>query len=334
MHCNLTVLSASTRAAIILIVRWPALKLSNMRTILLLMLASCYGYGNAQIPADTFNYQEIPDIPYLAPEAVEADSLQRLNLVLPEGVDQPPLLLWVGGGAWSFVDRHQEMNLARKFGREGIAVASVGHRLSRGLFRDSTRQHGVQHPAHIKDIAAAFKWLYDHADDYGYSQDKLFVGGFSSGAHLAALLAMDERYLSAHGLSAENIRAILPVAGAYDINRYHSVFLNHENPQTRTLADTHVKDVFGDTEADFTDASPTTYMDQLRIPMLLISEHDLYDYTKVFEEKIRESGYQDCQVLHVFNFGHAGLWRDISNAADSQARRIMADFIRRCAQVQ
>lgn len=302
-----------------------------MKTILLLLFASCYGYGNAQIAVDTFRYREIPDIPYLAPEDVEADSLQRLNLVLPEGVEQPPLLLWIGGGAWSFVDRHQEMNLARKFAREGIAVAAVGHRLSRGLFRDSTRKHGVQHPAHIKDIAAAFRWLYDHADEYGYSGNKLFIGGFSSGAHLAALLAMDERYLAAHGLATKNIRAILPVAGAYDINHYHSVFLNHEDPQMQTLADTHVKDVFGNTEAGFTDASPTTYMNGLNVPMLLISEHDLYNYTKVFEEKIRESGYQGCQILHIFNFGHAGLWRDISNAPDSQARRVMIDFIRRNA---
>ena len=305
-----------------------------MRTFLLLLLASCYGYGSAQIAADTFRYREIPDILYLAPEAIETDSLQRLNRVLPIGVDNPPLLLLIGGGAWSFVDRHMEMNLARKFAREGIAVASVGHRLSRGLFKDPTRKYGVQHPAHMEDIAAAFRWLYDHAEEYGYAQDNLFVGGFSSGGHLSALLAMDGRYLAAHGLTTGHIKAIIPIAGAYDINDYYSVFLNNENPQTRTLADTHVKDVFGDNEAGFAGASPTSYMDNLNTPMLLISDHDLYNYTKVFEEKIRASGFQDCQVLHVFNFGHAGLWRDISNAPDSQTRRIMIDFIRRCAQVE
>lgn len=302
-----------------------------MKRIILLSFVFYCGSLHAQSPADTFTYKEIPDIPYLAPEDIVTDSLQCLNLVLPEGVEQAPLLLWVGGGAWSFVDRHVEMNLARKFAREGIAVASVGHRLSRGLFRDSTRAHGVQHPAHIKDIAAAFKWLYDHAEEYGYSQENLFVGGFSSGGQLSALLAMDGRYLAAHGLTAKHIKAIIPVAGAYDINHYHSVFLNSENPQTRALADTHVKDVFGSTEAGFTDASPTTYMDQLDSPMLLISERGSYDYTKIFEEKLRESAYQDCQVLHVFNFGHAALWRDMSNAPDSQARRVMIDFIRRNA---
>lgn len=241
-----------------------------MKNVILFLTATlCIGTLSAQEATDTFSYREMLDLSYLPPEEVGVDSLQRLNLVLPEGVENPPILLWIGGGAWSFVDRHVEMNLARKFAREGIAVASVGHRLSKGLFKEPNRTHGVKHPAHIEDIAAAFRWLYDHAEEYGYNQENLFVSGFSSGGHLSALLAMDGRYLAAHGLTTRHIKAVLPVAGAYDINDYHSVFLNHENPQTRTLADTHVKDVFGDTEADFTHASPTAYMDQLSTPMLL-----------------------------------------------------------------
>ena len=115
----------------------------------------------------------------------------------------------------------------------------------------------------------------------------------------------------------------------YDIDHYYSVFYNNENPTTRALADTHVKDVFGDSVAGFKEASPMTYLDQLKTPMLLISERGLYDYTKHFEEQIRTSGFEDCQILHVFNFNHGGLWRDISNAPNSQTRRIMIDFIKR-----
>ncbi len=285
----------------------------------------------AQAPLDTFRYRELVDLPYLPPEEVAVDSLQRLNLVLPEEADTPPLLLWIGGGAWSFVNRHMEMPLARQFARQGIAVASVGHRLSKGTFSDPTRKEGVQHPTHVQDIAAAFKWLYDHADEYGYDRANIFVSGFSSGGHLAALLGMDSRYLAQQGLEVSDIKALLPVAGAYDISKYHAVFANHENPEIRPMADTHVKDVFGDTEADFVDASPTTYVDQLALPMLVISEGDLYEYTNVFEEAIWASEFRNCQFLHIFNLGHSGLWKDISNAPDSQARRAMVDFIKRHA---
>lgn len=300
-----------------------------MKKIILLLsiIYACQVQAQAQTSVDTFSYQEILDLPYLAPEDMVVDSLQCLNLVLPQGVDSAPLLLWIGGGAWSFVNRHMEMNLARKFARAGIAVASVGHQLSKGTFAGLGRTHGVQHPTHIKDIAAAFKWLQEHAEEYGYDQNNIFVGGFSSGAHLSALLAMDERYLKAHGLSQDNIKGILPVAGAYDISHYHGVFLNNEEAHLREMADTHVKDVFGDTEEAFIDASPSTYMDNLKTPMLLISEGALFNYTKVFEEKIWDSAYRDCQILHVFDQDHGGLWRDLSNAPDSSTRKVMIDFI-------
>lgn len=298
------------------------------KVVLLLIFLKCVGLS-AQAPIDTFSYLETLDIPYLAPEDILVDSLQCLNLVLPKNVERPPLLLWIGGGAWSFVDRNVEMNLARKFAREGIAVAAVGHRLSRGLFRDSLRTSGVIHPAHIEDIAASFKWLYDHAEAYGYDRNKIVVGGFSSGAHLCALLAMDERYLARHGLSPSHIKGIIPVAGTFDIDDYYSVFLNSANPDNRPLAVTHVKDVFGNDESQFREASPVHYIEKLNTPMLLISERALYNYTKLFEEKLREANYENGQVFHVFNFNHGGLWRDISNAPNSQTRNLMIDFIYR-----
>ncbi len=302
-----------------------------MKKIIPLLFVLCFPALRAQVARDTLAYREIPNIPYLETAAMKADSLQQLNLVLPEGVERPPLLLWIGGGAWSFVNRHMEMALARKFAREGIAVASVGHRLSQGKFRPTDRTHGVRHPAHIKDIAAAFRWLRNHAETYGYDEHNIFVGGFSSGGHLAALLAMDHRYLASHDLDTKAIKGIIPVAGTFDINHYYSVFLNHEDPDTRPLAETHVKDVFGDTTADFTDASPVTYLDQLNTPMLLISERGLYDYTKLFEERLREAHYENCQILHLFDHDHAGLWRDISHAQNSQTRHVMIDFIKRNA---
>lgn len=64
-------------------------------SILCLGILSC----KAQKKAVEFTYTEYPNLSYLAPEKVKVDSLQRLNLVIPEGVENPPLLLWIGGGA-------------------------------------------------------------------------------------------------------------------------------------------------------------------------------------------------------------------------------------------
>jgi dipeptidyl aminopeptidase/acylaminoacyl peptidase len=245
---------------------------------------------------------------------------------LPEGVDNPPLFIWIGGGAWAFVNRHQEMEFARKMAAEGIAVASIGHRLSPGLWRDSTRSEGIQHPEHIKDVAKAFSWLYDKASKYGYDRDRIFIGGFSSGAHLATLLSMDTRYLESVGLKQENIKGFIPVSGGYDIVSYYEVFVNGPNP---AMAKLHVQAVFGETEEDLIDASPITYLENMKVPMLMFSENMTYNYTKIFEDALRETEFRDFEVIHVHKLGHADLWRNLSFEDESPYRDRIVEFILR-----
>ncbi|MEM7381224.1 MAG: hypothetical protein AAF361_08500, partial [Bacteroidota bacterium] len=138
-----------------------------------LIIASVFVYAEAQ---EVKNLKEIKDISYLDPAEVKVDSLQKLHLILPDGIKNPPLLVWIGGGAWSFVNRHMELPLCRKLAKNGIAVASVGHRISKGSFSEKRHDEGIKHPEHIKDVAAAFNWLYKNAEVHGYDKTKIFVG--------------------------------------------------------------------------------------------------------------------------------------------------------------
>ncbi len=269
-----------------------------------------------------FQVSEFNDIDYL--EGKSIDTIQKLNLVVPKGIRDFPILVWVGGGAWSYVDRNMEMDLARKFAAEGIAVASIGHRLSAAKWRDSSLRTGVQHPEHMKDLAASIKWLYAHTDDYGIGQDKFFVGGYSSGAHLAALMGLDPTYLEAVGLSLEIIRGMIPISGTYDITNYHKVFKNGDNP---ALAELHVEAVFGDTSRDFLHASPTSYLDNLGIPMLLISDNALDRYTRFFEKALEKTNFEDYEIIYVPDLNHGQLWRNLSFAESSEYRNSIIQFI-------
>ncbi|MGB1242989.1 MAG: alpha/beta hydrolase fold domain-containing protein [Chitinophagales bacterium] len=274
-------------------------------------------------PTSLDEIKEVNDILYVDADLVENDSLQRLNLVLPAQVDSFPLLVWIGGGAWSYVNRNMEMNIANRFAEEGIAVASVGHRLSSAVWKDSTLNKGIQHPKHIEDVAAAFAWLYEHASDYGYDTSKIFLGGFSSGGHLAALLSMDEQYLEKWDLSLDKIQGVIPISGTYDVSNYHEVFLKGSKSE---LADLHVKAVFGDTEAGFEVASPTSYVEEMSVPMLLISENNTFKYAAIFEDKIRETDFRDFQALHIHKIGHGTLWKNLAEE-QSVYRSFIVDFI-------
>jgi hypothetical protein len=94
------------------------------------------------------------------------------------------------------------------------------------------------------------------------------------------------------------------------------------------MADTHVKAVFGETEHDFIAASPTEYINNLSTPMLLLSENNTYNYTKIFEDKIRTTKYRNFQVIHIHRMGHGELWRHLSYDENSVYRDFIVNFIK------
>ena len=179
-------------------------------------LAACWTGGSVRAEdtqgaggARTFAVQVLRDVAYY--EGAGADDLRhRLDLYLPRGAHDFPVLVFVHGGAWSRGDKNElgiYNALGRCFARQGIAVVCPNYRLS---------PH-VKHPEHIRDIARAFAWTARNIARYGGRPDELFIGGHSAGGHLAALLAADETYLKAEGMALSDIRGALPVSGLFTI---------------------------------------------------------------------------------------------------------------------
>lgn len=300
----------------------PRIDLKHFSGIILCFyIATSFSFGQRSVSNEITEHWNLP---YIMSSNAEQDSIRRLNLVLPKNHSEYPLLVWVGGGAWSYVDRNMEMDLARKFAKQGIGFASVGHRLSAATWRDSTLSTGVRHPAHVQDLASSVKWLCDQALAYGYSTDKIFVGGYSSGAHLAALLALDHVYLNELGLESSVLKGVIPISGTYDIVNYHEVFRTGERPE---LAELHVEAVFGDTLEAFQNASPVSYLDNLSIPMLLISDNAIDRYTRLFERRLKKTDYTDYRILYVPDLNHGQLWRNLSFEDHSIYRSEMISFI-------
>lgn len=253
-----------------------------------------------------------------------SDEKHRLDLIIPTDRPVTATMLWIHGGAWAFGDRKNDLDLARAFAREGIAVASMSYRLSRGDWRgEEFPSTGVQHPEHVNDVARAFAWLHANAENYGLDNSKLIVSGFSAGGHLSALLAMDEQYLEANDLSTSNIIAAIPVAGGYDLEGYYVAI---EEGLGEEIAIGHVLGVFGPREK-LPDASPLTYLSDATIPMLVLTEAETADYTRVFDEAVRDMGKTDLIRFSYYDEEtHASLLASLS-AEDSPARDEMIAYI-------
>lgn len=269
------------------------------------------------------DFSEHLDLVYFEGEGFSNEK-HRLDLVIPEDRPIVATMLWIHGGAWAFGDRKNDLGLARAFAREGVAVAAMSYRLSRGDWRgEQFPSTGVQHPEHIKDVARAFAWLHNSGDKYGLEKSRLFVSGFSAGGHLSALLAMDERYLAAHGLSLSDIRAALPVAGGYDLDDYYLAIEEGMGPD---VAVGHVLGVFGPREG-LADASPMSYLQGASIPMLVLTEGQTIEYTRVFDNAVAENGKKDLIRFSYYDEEtHASLLASLSHE-ESPARNEMLDFI-------
>jgi len=178
---------------------------------LALLLANPSGMARAEEKtapsAQTFDVKDVRDIAYY--EGTDADKVKhRLDLYLPKDHKDFPVVMFVHGGAWMHGDKNffgVYSALGKMFARNGTGAVIINYRLS----------PGVKHPEHIKDVARAFAWTQKNIEKYGGRADEIFISGHSAGGHLVALLASDETYLNAEGLTFKNIKGVMPLSGVY-----------------------------------------------------------------------------------------------------------------------
>lgn len=123
------------------------------------------------------------------------EPLQRLDLFLPDGPGPHPLLLWFHGGGWVVGDKSDLP--FRDLVDRGIAVASANYRGALDVY-----------PALFEDPGTALSWLVERSDDFDLDVDRVVVGGFSAGAHLAALTVLTTHV---------PVAGLVGFAGPYDL---------------------------------------------------------------------------------------------------------------------
>ena len=117
-------------------------------------------------------------------------------------------MLWIHGGGWRQGDKRGVQKKPEAFVEKGFVLVSTNYRFVPNVtVKEMTG-----------DIAKALRWVHDHAREYSGDPDTIFVMGHSAGAHLAALVCTDDRYLKAEGLSLAIIKGCVPVDTAvYDV---------------------------------------------------------------------------------------------------------------------
>lgn len=123
----------------------------------------------------------------------------RLDIHIPEGEEEFTTIIWFHGGGLTGGNKDIPIELQNK----GVAIVSASYR-----FAPQVAIKDI-----IRDAAAAVHWTYENIERYGGKRDKFVLGGYSAGAYLAMMLALDKSYLAAHNIDVDQMMGVVPVSG-------------------------------------------------------------------------------------------------------------------------
>lgn len=132
---------------------------------------------------------------------------QQLDLYRPAALDDDtPVVVFFYGGGWQQGDRGDFRETGEALAASGLIVAVPDYR----LYPDAVFPEFVEDSA----LAVAHVWRRERRADG--SPRPVFVGGHSAGAFNAAMLALDESYLSDVGMPRGSLAGAFLLSGPYD----------------------------------------------------------------------------------------------------------------------
>ena len=146
------------------------------------------------------------DVPYLE----NGHERQVLDIYTPEAATAGslPVMFWIHGGGWQVGDKSDVGLKPKVLTDRGFVFVSTNYRLLPDVEMEEL----------TRDDARSLGWVHKNIAKYGGDPTRIFVGGHSAGAQLAALICIDDLYLKEEGVSFDVLKGCVPVDGdTYDI---------------------------------------------------------------------------------------------------------------------
>lgn len=258
------------------------------------------------------------------------DALHRLDVYLPEDGEASEVVVFVHGGSWTGGDKanlQESAGFVDWFAERGYAVVAPNFRLA----SPPAGPREVVVADMMADVAAAVRWTVDDGGAHGVPHADPVLIGFSSGAHLVALLGSDPAYLAAEGLSPDALRATVSLdVHAYDVPLALSLMEGSEIEANIPL----IRGLFGETKAEQRALSPSSFVREPAIPpSLLISAEPSDDPTfkgwiaretsAAHAERLRDAGHA-AEHVHFDAATHSGLVVGFGQEGHAPTERVAA----------
>ena len=203
------------------------------------------------------------DVPY----AGTTEFRQTLNVYVPASkpAKPAPVIFWIHGGGWQGGEKTNVQLKPKFFTDLGYVFISTNHRYVKAVPMSEI----------FADLAKSLRWTHEHAAEFGGDPARIVIMGHSSGAQLAAYLAIDERPLKAEGLSLKMFKGCVPVdADTFDIPAVIALATANRKAAGKPEPKYGHREIFGGQPERWTDYSAVTHVAAGKgIPPFLI----LYD---------------------------------------------------------
>jgi arylformamidase len=215
-----------------------------------------------------------------------------------------PVMLWVHGGGWTNGDKSMVDLKPEAFNSRGYLLVSVDYALV----------PSVNYREQVRELAQAIAWVHQHIAEYGGSGDKIYLMGHSAGAHLVAMVSIDDSYLRQQKLDLGVIKgSVLLDGAAYD------VATQMEQAPLEALKQIYVT-AFGSSPAQLHDASPVFHVAAGKsIPPFLIvhvsRRSDSAQQSQELSAALRRAGVK-VEEYAADNKSHRTLNREFGQAGD------------------
>lgn len=126
-----------------------------------------------------------------------------------------PAVILIHGGGWTSLDKSTMTGMGKFLARSGFVAFSVDYRLFDGSSKN-------RWPAQLDDVQRAVRWIRANASRYGVDPERIGAFGHSAGAHIAALLGLeDTRDNSDPALArySSRVQAVVDVSGPTDFTK-------------------------------------------------------------------------------------------------------------------
>ncbi len=134
-------------------------------------------------------------------------SRHRLDVCRPAAAVAAPVVVFFYGGAWRSGNKGLYRYVAKALARRGYVTVVPDYR----IFPEA------RYPDFLEDGAQVVRWAKDNVGRFGGDPDKIFLKGHSAGAHIAAMLSIDARWLHQVGLApGRDIAGLIGISGPYD----------------------------------------------------------------------------------------------------------------------